>query len=398
MSLPYTPSAYGTFQTQIGLAVETTRGTPEAPTLWLPVKAPKYEPTITMIADESLQGSSVQVYDEVRGQRYDGHGWDGYAYGDTFPALVRALLGSSDTLTAAPASTTLSSSAVQGATSVSTTATVAAGSWVSIGSASSGTLETHLVSAVTGAGPYSLTLATPLAYNQANGAAVTGLTKHQFSLLNNSSQGDQPPSYTITDFDGDQWRQLPMCQLDKLTIKGTGQGLVEYTVSWFGNPAQTPTTPTSSFTSTQAPPGWSSQIIIGGTQAYHLQDWEFDFSRQVKAIPALTGNISYYMYFAGPLTCTGKFTAVEHSGAPELTAFENNTQQMMDFTWFDTQSGYAVNVHSSKTRYMKGSLNRGKEMVEADMEFVCLPTATDALAGGVSPVLVTAANATATAY
>jgi len=64
----------------------------------------------------------------------------------------------------------------------------------------------------------------------------------------------------------------------------------------------------------------------------------------------------------------------------------------------DVASGYALNVHSSSALYKTGELDRGKEWVEVPIEFQLLPTTTDALAGGVSPVIATVANSTTTAY
>lgn len=387
---------YATSQTQVGLAIETTRGTAEAPTFWVPTKAPKYKPDLTLIVDDTLQGSMVKTYDLIPGLRYDGHGWDSYPYMDSFPVFVRAELGSTDTLTTAPAPTTLASSAPADSDTISTTASIAAGSWIVIGSGL--TQETHLTNAVTGTGPYAVTLVSPLVRAQASGAAVTGLTGHKFSLLNNAGVGNQPPSVTLTDFDGEEWRQLTAAQLDKLTIKGTGTGLVDYTCSWFANPSVTPSAPTPSVDTVEAVPGWTLQASIGGTMLDYIVDWEFDLARSVKPVPALTGTENYFMYFADALTATGKITVVEQSGAPQLAQYLEGASEVFDFTVFDVASGYALNFHSSKCKFKTGELDRSKEWVQAVLEFEMLPTATDALAGGVSPLTISAANAQATSY
>src|ERR1035441_7552887 len=128
------PSALPVPETQIGIAVETTRGTGVAPAFWLPVMAPKYKPDIQYLNDDGLRGSMVELYDMVPGQRYDGHGWDTYPYLDSFPNLLRAELGSADTLTAAPASTTLLGTAAAGATTITTNGSIASGSFLVIDS------------------------------------------------------------------------------------------------------------------------------------------------------------------------------------------------------------------------------------------------------------------------
>ena len=66
--------AFPTPGTQLGLALEVTRGTPVAPAFWVPVKAPKYKPDLMLIPDQTLQGSMVETYDLIRGIRYDGDG------------------------------------------------------------------------------------------------------------------------------------------------------------------------------------------------------------------------------------------------------------------------------------------------------------------------------------
>ena len=389
-------TAYATSQTEVVVGVETTRGTPATTLFSLPVKGPKYKPDMTIITDDTLQGSMVDKYDMVRGLRYDSHGWDGYPRLDSFPVLVRAEVGSSDNLTAAPGNTTLAAAATAGAPSVSLTATVAAGSWVVIGAGA--TLETHRVTSVTGTGPFTATLDYPVLYQQSNGAIVTGLTRHQFSLLNNSGAGNQPPSCTIFDYDGEEWRQLTSAQMDKLTIKGTATGLVDYSVDWFGDPATTPSAPTVSFTNTQVVPGWTTLVSIGGTQVGYVVDWELAFARKVKPIPALTGTQAYFRYFADAMASTGKMTVVEQSGAPELTKYLNGSQQSLDITTYDVKSGFALRFHCSKAQFTTGELDRGKEYVQATLDIELLPSASDALAGGVSPILIDVANSQATTY
>lgn len=389
----YTPTAYATSQTTIGLGIEATRGTPAATVSWMPVKSPKYKPSLTMITDDTLQGSMVQTYGLIPGLRFDSHGWDSFPKMDTFPILLRAVLGSADTMTAAPAATTLSASAVAGATTVTLTAAPAANTWIAIGSGS--TIETHFIASVS---TNVATLQEPLRFDQASGATVTGLTGHAFSLLNNAGAGNQPPSCTIQDYDGTAWRQLVAAQLSKLTIKGTAAGLVEYTVEWAANAATTITAPVPSFTSAEAAPGWTTQLTIGSNAIPYLEDWELDFDRKLTEIPALTGTQNYFMHYAGPLEVTGKFTFVEQSGSPQLTAFENGTTQSFDLTVGDVQSGYTLRIHSSSGAYSGGSVERSKAYAEIQTDFTALPTTADATAGGVSPVAVSVANGTATAY
>ena len=390
-------NAYAVAQTEIGLAKEVTKGTPVVPAYWAKVKSPKYKPDLVVIEDETLQGSMVQVYQQVPGMRYDAHGWDTYPYLDMFALYVLGELGSPDTVTTAPTTTTLAALCAAGAATISVTGAVAANTWITVGTGA--TLETHYVASVTGSGPYTVTPQYPMLYAQSNGAAVVGLTGHAFSLLNNAgTTGNQPPSLTITDFDGEEWRQLAAAQIDKLTIKGTDAGFVEATVDFLANASITPSTPTPAFTSPTATPGWSTLIAIGGTPVNFVTDWEIDLARGTKPIPAFTGTQAFPEYFAGPLTATAKITVVEQSGAPQLAAYLAGTQQALDITMSDRASGFGMRLHCSLAAFKTGEIDRGSDYVKVPLDVQLLPTTTDATAGGVSPINISIGNALATSY
>jgi hypothetical protein len=388
-------TAYATPQTTIGLAPEVTRGLPVAPVYWFKVKAPKYKPDLTMIEDDTLQGSMVKVYETIPGLRYDSHAWDSFLYMDVLPLLAKLELGSSDTVQAATAAVTTSGTSVVGATTITVSAaTVLTGSFIVIDTG--GLLEANYVKV---GGTTTLTLQFPLNYAHGNGVNVTVLTGHTFSLLNNSGgTGNQPPSGTITDFDGEEWRQLAGAQLDKLTIKGNATGLADYSSTWFANPSITPGAPSAAFTALDAAAGWTAMIQIGGVSKNYVMDWEIDLARSVKPIPALTGTQSYFLYFADALTSPGKLTVIEQSGAPELAQYQAGAAFALDIFVYDKQSGDAMYIHSSKCRFKTGEIDRSKTWVEAPLTMDLLPTSTDAGAGGVAPLQMKFGNTQTTAY
>ncbi len=394
-------SAIPTPETQVGIAIETERGTPVAPAFWLPILGPKYKPDLQMLPDMGLRGSMVSLYDEVPGLRYDSYGWDNHPYLDTLPVLLRALLGSPDTKTAAPANTELVKAGKAGDTKILTKETIAEGSYVVIG-AGVGTQETHLTGKPkeVKSEEWEIPLIYPLAFAHIIKAVVTGLTKHQFSLLNNSpSTGNQPPSCTITDFAGEtNWRQLTAAQLNSLNISGAADSLPKVVVDWFCNAAIIPEVPSASYSSAEAPAGWTVTAAIGGTQVAYLVSWEFDMKRNVKNVPAITGTQAYYQHFAGALETTAKIVVLEDPAATWLTAFEEGKTESIDITLSDVASGFAVNLHSSTAKFLTGDLDRSKEYVEVPLELQLIPSATDALAGGVSPIIATCANAHTAVY
>ena len=403
--------AYPVASTQMGLALEATRGTATDPTAWVPIKAPKYKPNLMLIPDETLQGSMVQVYDLVTGIRYDGHGWDAPPYLDTFPNFLLAEFGYEGAFTPATLTTTVAADAAAGDTTIDVTSAtgLATGSWITFGQSTyPANLESHQVTIVAGT---TLTLAEPLIYAQLTGSVAVQLQVHQYSLLNSAtSLGNQPPSCTLTDFDGEEWRQITAAQLDQLTIKGNGTSLVDYTCTWMGNPAAaesvnpgdfSPGYPwTSSYTGVQTAAPWTFYSVIGGTYKPTITDWEFDFKRNVKPIPALTGQQQYFTYFANVQGASGKFTFVEQANSPELNNFLDAIRQSFDFTLFDQKTGSLLNIHASNGQFKTGEIDRSKEYVTVPVEFELLPSAADSLAGagGVSPCVITVANAVNTAY
>ena len=85
----------------LGLGLEATRGTAAATPTFIPITSPQVTPMQVFLRDEALRGSPVSLYDSVAGVRHDEYDVKGYVYADSFPILVRAILGGADTVTGA---------------------------------------------------------------------------------------------------------------------------------------------------------------------------------------------------------------------------------------------------------------------------------------------------------
>ena len=81
----------------LGLGIENTRGTAAASPTFIPITAPQVTPMQVFLRDEALRGSPTTVYDQVAGVRHDEYDVKGYVYGDSFPILLRSILGGTDT-------------------------------------------------------------------------------------------------------------------------------------------------------------------------------------------------------------------------------------------------------------------------------------------------------------
>jgi hypothetical protein len=77
----------------VGLGIEGTRGTASSNIKWLPVTTPQVTPMQTFLRDEAFRGSPTTVYGQVAGVRHDEYDAKFYLYSDTFPLLMKALLG-----------------------------------------------------------------------------------------------------------------------------------------------------------------------------------------------------------------------------------------------------------------------------------------------------------------
>lgn len=98
------PTLYATNQSFLGIGKEGTRGTAASTFLWLPTKSPSTTFTQAYLNDEGYRGSPVQVYDVVLGVNSGQFDHKGDVHLDTFPQVIEALLGGTDTVsgTAAP--------------------------------------------------------------------------------------------------------------------------------------------------------------------------------------------------------------------------------------------------------------------------------------------------------
>lgn len=395
--MPFVPGSgypYPTPLSAIGLAIETARGTlATAPTSMFKIKAPKYAPDQAYIVDDTIQGNMSKVQQEVRGMRFDKHGWDSYPYLDSFGLLVAGELGSKDQITLAPAATTLSAPATAGATTITTTAALAAGDMVVI---DAGAAQESAV--VSSAATNTATLKYPLIFAHAANAQVVGLNTHQWALLNTGT--GQPPSLSLWDYDGEEWRTMSACQLDELTLKGSATGLVDYTVTLIGNAASpNATAPSVSYSNVQTIPPWTAQFLLAGSQVRTVEDWEITMKRSTKQIPELTGTMAFDTYFADTLDITGKLTFKEQTGSPYLAKYLDGTQESFELSLFDQSNGFVLDILSSLTAYTTGEIDRSKEWVSVPLTLQPLPNATDTTSssGGTSPVIVSIGNATATA-
>ena len=95
------PVIYPTQVQWVGIGLETVAyGTAaSAPTYWVPVVAPKWKPNQTVLKDDAVRGDMATLHGQVAGVRYDTLDYQCYLAIDDVFQHMRAIYGSTDTLT-----------------------------------------------------------------------------------------------------------------------------------------------------------------------------------------------------------------------------------------------------------------------------------------------------------
>ena len=91
-------NAFLTANSYFGMGVEATRGSAASVGTYTPIATPKVEPKVKWLPDPNFRGSPAAMYDQVPGVRYDEFTGKTFLYTDTFPQLIRSVLGSTDTV------------------------------------------------------------------------------------------------------------------------------------------------------------------------------------------------------------------------------------------------------------------------------------------------------------
>lgn len=89
-------TAQNSVRSYLGIAKETTKGTPVAPTSFIPVAVGKLKPVdvVDPLFDEGLRGSLVKNYNYIQGRTRSTFDFGGPVFPDTFGFAVAGLLGS----------------------------------------------------------------------------------------------------------------------------------------------------------------------------------------------------------------------------------------------------------------------------------------------------------------
>jgi hypothetical protein len=406
-----TPTTYAPAKQFVGIATETSQGTPVAMTSTILVDEVKPKDNPTFLDDKSWRGSmGTDAFAKIAGTKTAEVELGGPAYGDGLGFFLRNILGDlayTGTSTGT-GGTTLSSTAAVGASSITTAATIPSGTTVQIGTGA--TAECFVTGTPTGSGPYTIPLATPtggLAYQHASSQPVQPVTApftQTHSLLN--SGGGQPPSHTLTHFLGPTAtsgaRQYPGLCLSEVGLKWNSESEL---LTWSGKGTSFPSVPLGSAPvsapSTSLPvASWRMLVGIGGpasggTQIATVTDGELTIKRELSPYFTVTGTQNPYIIQRGGLSVEGKLNFVAADESPLLYMLNNSQPQLQLFldNGLTGVNKVVFQVDCQIAAFTEAEPDGTKSAVEYGNSFQALFNTTNAGgSGGYSPIKVSVTN------
>lgn len=403
-------ATYASTKQFIGIAPEVTQGTAVAMTATqlLTTFTPSDKPTF--LKDQSWRGSmGTDAFAQILGVKTADISLGGPVYGDTLGWWLRNILGDL-AVTGTPTgsgSTTLSATAAAGATTISTVASIPAATVIQIGSGA--TAEVFTTGTPSGAGPYTIPLATPtggLVYGHASAQAVVpvvtaGPYTYAWSLLN--SGGGQPPSHTLTHSLGPTAtvgaRQYPGFCMSQMNLKFNAESEL---FTWDGQGTSWPSViagaaPTANPTTILPVASWRTKVGIGGpasggTLVNTITDGEVDIARELVPYFTATGLQTPYIIQRGGLSATGKLNFGAVSDESALLYMLNNSQPVVQILVDNGLAGtnqITVQIDVQTAAFVAAAPDTSKAAVGYQDEFQAVFNTTNAGgSGGQSPVKV----------
>lgn len=412
------PAVFPIGKQYIGCAVETSPGTPVAPTAWIPMTKFEFNDKITFLKDQAGRGvMGHDNFNTVAGVKIGELTMEGPVYCDTIGYPLGNIFGdvTATGTTTAPTGTLSAGSSI-GATSVSSSVSIPNGTLVQIDVGNLAEIVTTS-GAPTGAGPYTIPVPA-LAKAHLSGVAITAVTNpnaHAFSLMNSGAgkgQGAlsaQPSVHTFTQYYGPAAtsgaRQFTNVVFTELMFKWNAESeFLTWTgkaIAWVSNIPASIANPT--YTTAAPLPGWQGVLGLagpatGGTQVKTIESGEYTIKRV--ATPKFTGQNSQNPYIIprGDLTADWKSSFIAADESPMLY-MENNTQPQYQLILSNGLAGanaLGFQIDMQQAGFTEAKPNYGKEVIGFDCVGGGVFNSTNAgYSGGTAPIRVTLTNAVA---
>ncbi|MFF4644989.1 hypothetical protein [Streptomyces sp. NPDC001389] len=374
----------------IGIAKESTQGTFVAPTFYLPVSKSDFNIEYTQLKDTSYRANDTNLQGLYQGAGETSASLELSAYPDAIGYFLRMI--GPDTVTVG-VSTTLSSSSIAGATSISTAATIPAGSTIRIDTA--GNTEYAITGTPSGAGPYTIPIASPatgLTLPHSSSVAVVSQTTHTFK----QSASVAKPTYSLVDNNTFESWGYPGCTLSEVGLKIDPKGVATLDAKltgWIGSVQTGLAAPT--FTNVQPMLGWQWAMTNAGGSSTRGLSYDLTLKRATDAIHASNGSQQPREVFSGVLDADIKYKAIYESDTDYnlyLQALQTQPTSAV-LTQPITAGGTSLTLTTTTPGWSKGGYDKGGVYVTADFEINGIYNSTDA--GAIQAVLK---NWVATAY
>lgn len=209
----------------------------------------------------------------------------------------------------------------------------------------------------------------------------------------------QPPSYTLTVYNGFNQRQYPGCMIDDLQLKWAMEGAMTAAAKWVGWPSDAVSgAPSSAFSSTNPLLGWQASLTIGGAVNGRLLGFDWTGKRKGDIQWAANNTQKPSFTYAGPLGVSGKLTFAIADDT-ELNYMLANTQPSVVLTLTAPNGGPTLKIQMSKCGFNKKAPSYTKDYIEVDYDIMAMPNTTDAGVGSpISPVQFVVTNSQSAAY
>ena len=313
----------------IGLGVETTQGTPVPSSSYCDLLSESLEFTPAPIIEKLLRGSRDVAYNAVAGEQKIGGKFSTPFYPDHGLEAFTAAIGTDVYQTGSAASGGVAIPAIAiGALTVSLVAQtgtpIAVGDYIELrqatGAASVTNLsEIHKVTAVSGAGPYSITWTDHGAYNAYTTAGMAYRIAGTVTVFTHIVQPDQPNANTYKaltlekNLGGMTSQQFAGAVVDKmsLTCDTKAAAKVDYDVMALGYAAISPTTPTYTSSTPLALANYTSTLF--GVADTSLTTFAVDIANGGKEYWTFNGGNLPGVISPAERVVTGKWTNILQS-------------------------------------------------------------------------------------
>ena len=392
----------------LGLAKESVRGTGVAATTFIPVRSPGPEDQYNFYEDKGLRGSMVDQYGQIQGVAHGEYGFSGDFFIDVCPHILMGLLGNSAVAASVATFTDVVLSGTAGSVVTATSPTANFNAALDVGkivTSTGGTGSVGTTATITAVVSPTVATVTASVGTPTNGTSASftiaraTTNTHTLGLLNNAgATGNQPPSYSVSDFDQINTRQFTAGQFSEFSLAFQPDGLLTYSAKAMGNKSAIVSNPTSSYSSVLPSVGWGGQLIVAGVANIHLESGSLALKRTVGTPFTLTNTQNPYRIWASDFSVSGSFTFIVDDDT-ELLYYLNNLQPTVVLSFTQPTTGYAIRFQMTACAFLPGTKpERGKEYVEVAATFKAVPNVTDATATGYSPLKTTILNGQASAY